>query len=219
MDDPAQDTESGELVRRAAAGDGAAWAELTRRYTRLLWFIVRSYRLNAADAEDAVQSTWVRLLENLDRIRDPERLGPWLVTTARRECLRALRRSGRESPTGDDRSLDVTDSQPPLDTALLRDERDAALWSAFSNLGERCQALLRLLFSDPPVSYANISEILGMPIGAIGPTRQRCLDDLRRRISAAGPDTVALLSSRADPNRHIREAAPKGTATRPKVDP
>ena len=219
MDPLAQDTEIGELVRRAAAGDGAAWEALTRRYTGLLRSIVRGYGLGAADADDAVQSTWIRLLENLDRIRDPERLAAWLVTTTRRECLRTLRRSGRESPTGDDRALDLPDPQPDLDTAMLRDERDAALWSAFSHLAARCRTLLRLLFDDPPVPYADISQILGMPVGAIGPTRQRCLDQLRRRISAAGSDTVALLSDRADPRPPVREAAAKGTATRPKVDP
>jgi RNA polymerase sigma factor (sigma-70 family) len=219
MDHPAQDTGIGDLVRSAAAGDSQAWAELTRRYTRLLHSIARSYGLGAADVDDAVQSTWVRLLENLDRLVEPDRVGAWLVTTARRECLRTLRKAGRERPTRDDRALDGADSGPAPDTALLREERDVVLWSAFSSLGERCQSLLRLLFADPPLSYAHISEILEMPVGAIGPTRQRCLTHLRNRITAAGPDTVALLRESEDRNVNVSEAAAKGMATRPKVDP
>jgi RNA polymerase sigma factor (sigma-70 family) len=219
MDHPAQDTGSGELVRRAAVGEGAAWAELTHRYTRLLWSIARGHGLGAADADDAVQATWVRLLENLDGLREPDRVGAWLATTARRECLRILRRSGRERPTGDERFPDVADSAPALDTALLREERDVVLWSAFSGLSERCQGLLRLLFSEPPIAYSEVSQILDMPVGAIGPTRQRCLIRLRERITAEGPDAVALLRDRADPAVAGSAAASSRMATEPEVDP
>ncbi len=116
------------LVSRASAGDYEAWAALTDRYTGLLWSVARGMRLSHADAADAVQTTWLRLVEHLDRLRDPEHVGAWLVTTLRRECLTALRRSARTV------SSDSLDELPGtvggLDDALIRDERDAALWRA-----------------------------------------------------------------------------------------
>src|SRR5439155_25716721 len=93
---------SGVLLKQASDGDQRAWDELVNRYTRLLWSVGRAHRLDTADAADAVQTTWLRLLEHLDRIEDPERLVGWLVTTMRRECLRILRRTGPERPQAPD---------------------------------------------------------------------------------------------------------------------
>src|SRR5260370_34307535 len=86
-----------QLVAAATGGDQEAWAALVERYTSLLWSVARSYRLPEADASDVVQTTWLRLVEHLDRIADPERLPGWLATTARRECMRLVRRAGREA--------------------------------------------------------------------------------------------------------------------------
>jgi RNA polymerase sigma factor (sigma-70 family) len=83
-----------ELVAAAAAGDQQAWDALVDRYASLLWSVARSYRLSAPDAADVVQTTWLRLVEHLGQIADPDRLPGWLATSARRECLRVLRRAG-----------------------------------------------------------------------------------------------------------------------------
>jgi RNA polymerase sigma factor (sigma-70 family) len=167
-----------ELVGRAASGHQDAWDALVGRYENLLWSVGRAHRLDTADAADVVQTTWLRLLENLDRIEDPERLAGWLVTTARRECLRLLRRAGREVP--DDLAVDLVDDvTPPPDAALLEQERDVELWRCFGLLPERCQRLLRVLMASEPPAYSEVSAALGMPIGAIGPTRMRCLNKLR----------------------------------------
>jgi RNA polymerase sigma factor (sigma-70 family) len=176
------------LVARAAAGDASAWDALVDRYTALLWSVARAHRLGEADAADVVQTTWLRLVENLHRIEDPERLPGWLVTTARHECLRALRRSGREfTGSADDLALDMVDDQvPALDAALLEEERDVVLWRCFGGLPERCQRLLRVLMAAEPPAYADVSRALGMPVGSIGPTRMRCLDRLRALVHAAG---------------------------------
>lgn len=169
------------LAIAAADGDQAAWDELVARFNNLLWAIARSYRLNHSDASDAVQMTWLRLVENLDRIRDRRRLVSWLATTARRECLQALRRTSREHPNPVPEWLDQEPSAAPaLDAALLLDERDAALWQAVGQLSESCQRLLRVLMASPPPTYATVAVALDMPIGSIGPSRQRCLDHLRR---------------------------------------
>jgi RNA polymerase sigma factor (sigma-70 family) len=172
------------LVAAAAAGDPAAWETLVERYSGLMWAVARSFRLDSADAGDAVQTAWLRLLEHLDRIEDPERLPAWLATTTRRECLRLLRRGQREAPADDDTLGEVPDTAAPLDAGLLLAERDAALWRAFEQISDRCQGLLRVLMASPPPSYSAVSAALDMPIGSIGPTRQRCLDQLRRVVAA-----------------------------------
>lgn len=179
--------DTGRLLAAAAAGDQASWDELVTRYNGMLWGIARSYRLGAADCGDAVQTTWLRLVENLDRIEDPARLPGWLATTARRECLRILRRSGRERPAASiDGFDDMPDGGDPLDAGLLADERDAALWRGLSAISARCQQLLRVLMASPPPAYAAVSAALDMPIGSIGPNRQRCLDQLRRILTSDG---------------------------------
>ena len=172
-----------ELLGAAAGGDEGAWGELVDRFTGLVWATARAHRLSAADAADVVQTTWLRLVEHLDRIRDPAGLGGWLATTARHECLRVLRLQGRMVPTGEPDFAQPT-ADDELDARLLERERDSLLWRAFAGLSERCQALLRLVASPLEPSYAEIGAALGMPIGAIGPTRARCLDRLRLGLAA-----------------------------------
>ncbi|MGH3568616.1 MAG: RNA polymerase sigma factor [Pseudonocardia sp.] len=175
------------LLAAAARNDQEAWDTLVTRFNRLLWSIARGFRLDDSAAADAVQTTWLRLVDNLDRIAEPERLGGWLGTTMRRECLRILRSARREAPSTVPEWLDDTPSGGrPLDADLLDNERDAALWRAFGMLNERCQRLLRVLMASPPPSYADVSAALDVPIGSIGPTRQRCLRQLQRVALADG---------------------------------
>jgi len=180
------ETPIAQLVRAAAGGDQAAWNEIVSRYEGLVWATARAHRLSHADAADVAQTTWLRLVEHLDRIREPENLGGWLATTARRECLRYIRLHGRESPSDDVDLFEAPgDDLPGL--ALLTEERDQTLWRAFARLGDRCQALLRLLVSSDEPSYEQIGAALDMPVGAIGPTRMRCLEKLR---SFVGQDSA-----------------------------
>lgn len=184
---PALRAAVGDLLARARDGDPAAWNAIVDRYANLLWSVARSHRLGGADAADVVQTTWLRLVESLGKIRDPEGLPGWLVTTARRECLRVLRRSHREVAGHGDDALDLPDERTPeLDAALLADERDAVLWQCFSRLPERSQQLLRVLMAADPSAYASVSEALGMPVGSIGPTRMRSLDRLRQLMLESG---------------------------------
>jgi len=177
------------LVRAAAGGDQGAWNELVTRYVGLVWGIARSYRLDSADAADVVQTTWMRLVEQLPRIREPEHLGGWLATTARREALRVLRATGREAPTDND-VLDVIepagDDATLPESRMLQSEREEALWAALEAAPEHCRQLLRVMSSDPAPSYAEVAAALDMPVGSIGPTRMRCLRCLRRLLEAKG---------------------------------
>jgi len=181
-------TDLATLLRAASEGDQEAWNAITDRFTSLLWSVARSYRLGSDDAEDVVQNTWLRLLENLTRIDNPEALPGWLATTARREALGILRRRGRTVLTRDeDLGVDLADpASTELDSALLEDERDVELWASFAKLPERCQQLLRVLMAvDRPV-YAEVSAAFDMPIGSIGPTRMRCLERLRKLVAESG---------------------------------
>jgi RNA polymerase sigma factor (sigma-70 family) len=177
-----------ELLARASAGDSVAWNAIVERFTSLLWAVARGHRLGHEDAADVVQNTWLKLLDHLDRIQQPEALAGWLSTTARYECLSTLRKKGREHLVrDDDLATNVADEQAlALDTALLDDERDGQLWSCFVQLPERCQVLLRALMASDRPNYAMVSEALGMSVGSIGPTRMRCLDKLRQLVGGSG---------------------------------
>lgn len=177
--------EASQLTGRAASGDEAAWNELIERYSRLLWAIAAQHRLGPADAADVYQTTWLRLVEHIDRIADPERVGAWLATTARRECLRVIQVAGRQVPVGDDFPELVAPATDPA-AGLLRAERDAELRQAMSCLRERDELLLLALVADAAPGYAEIAETLGMPIGSIGPTRARSLDRVRREYARQG---------------------------------
>lgn len=168
-----------DLVSRAADGDQVAWDQLVADLTGLLWAVARGNGLDGADAADVVQTTWLRLAENLHRLRDPERVSAWLVTTARRESLRTLRGAQRDVPVG----VEVLGADcavgDDLAEPLLQAEQGARLWGAFSTLPTLCRSLLRVLLADPAPSYAEVSAALDMPVGSIGPRRQRCLERLR----------------------------------------
>ena len=164
----------------ARGGDRDAWDALVGRHLGLVWTVARSFRLSDADAADVVATTWLRLVEHLDRLREPERVGAWLATTARHESLGLLRRRTRATPTDDVLLLDGEDvGQAPAGERLETDEEHAALWRALDGLNDACRQLLRVLAADPPPSYAEVSAALDMPVGSIGPTRGRCLDRLR----------------------------------------
>ena len=179
------DVDIGLLVQAAAAGDEAAWRSLVDRYIRLVWSVVREFRLGNDTSEDIVQTTWLRLAENLDGLRDPQSVGAWLAVTARREAIRVSKRSARE-PVLDFTDHDLPGNDPELDLRLIADEECAAVVEAFEQLGHECRELVRLRALDPPVSYKEISEILDMPIGSIGPKRKRCLDQLLALVRAPG---------------------------------
>jgi RNA polymerase sigma factor (sigma-70 family) len=168
----------GPLLEKATAGDAAAWEALVDEFGGMVWGVARSFGLDAAAASDVAQTTWLRLVEHASAIRDPAALPGWLATTARREALRLIRRSQREvvddvSPTT------AVDPTADVDDRMDEDRRRQAVVGAFGQLNDACQQLLRLLSVDPPLPYAVIADMVGRPIGSIGPTRARCLERLR----------------------------------------
>jgi RNA polymerase sigma factor (sigma-70 family) len=169
------------LVARAANGDQAAWDEIVERYSPLVWAICLRHQLDRQRIDDIGQSVWLLLVENISRLREPAALPGWLATTTRRECLRALRASGRHGmevpkPVEEQPSRGSAD----IEQEIIEAELHAAVRAAFAELPAGCRELLSMLMSDPPVGYAGISAKLGIPMGSIGPNRARCLAKLRR---------------------------------------
>jgi len=173
------------LVRRAAEGDKWAWERLVDQFGRLIWSITRDFRLPESDASDVFQATWLRLLEHIDRLEYPARVGSWIATTARHECLRCVAGRKRILLVQDHSALsDALVHAPEADEGLLAAERAVAVRDAMSLLPSRWQRMLELLMADPPASYAEISDQLGLPVGSIGPTRGRCMERLRVLLDA-----------------------------------
>jgi RNA polymerase sigma factor (sigma-70 family) len=184
------DTEhAAALVRRAREGDDEAWAELHAEFSGLLWGIARRFRLDESQRADAVQTTWMRLVEHLDDIRDPGCLPGWLATTVRRSCTAQVHSSRREAP------VDVLDDRPADDWrgsadpvhadpvhVVVRSEEHAMVRRVVADLPERHQRLVAMLYALPGAHYQDISEALGMPVGSIGPTRARILRRLRESL-------------------------------------
>jgi len=175
----ADDDDLVRVVAQARAGESAAWETLVERFGGLVAAMARKCRLSDADVAEVSQTTWLRLVENLDRIQQPERIGAWLATTSRRESLRIATRQVDLSGT-DVVHLLADDDAEPVDAAILRDEQIRAIRLAGERLPARCQRLLGLLMGDDDLPYKEIAEQLNMPIGSIGPTRGRCLDHLRQ---------------------------------------
>jgi RNA polymerase sigma factor (sigma-70 family) len=165
----------------AAGGDQSAWEALVDRFGQMVWSVARGFRLDDATAKDITQTVWLKLIENLDSIKDPERLPGWLATTCRREAMRVSRAYERDVAT--EFEYDVEDPSPALEDVLIDDEEHRFVVQAFKSLDEVCQQLLRLMTIEPALSYEEISEATGRPIGSLGPTRARCLDKLRGALS------------------------------------
>ncbi|MHB9857585.1 RNA polymerase sigma factor [Streptomyces sp. YIM S03343] len=186
-------SEAGALVRLAVDGDAAAWKALVEGLSPLVWSVVRAHRLSDADGHEVYQTVWFRFAQHLGRIREPDKSGSWLASTARHECLKVIKSQTRLMPTDDPLLLDrVSEDRTPEQSVLDSEEADAQaerirrLWQEFEKLGDRCRQLLRVLMASPPPSYQEVSAALGIAVGSIGPLRQRCLRRLRARLDARG---------------------------------
>lgn len=166
-----------ELVELAAQGDDRGWAELVTRYRGLVTAVVRNYRMQDADARDAEQRTWLRLVENLRSLRDPDRLGGWLSTTASRECLRILREGQGVVAVEMDA---VPDPERGVEDRIVDADTAARLWGIVATLPPRGRTIMTALFAEDPRPYAEVARETGIPIGSLGPSRARLVDRVRR---------------------------------------
>jgi RNA polymerase sigma factor (sigma-70 family) len=168
------------LLAACRKGDETAWAELVRRYRRLIYSIPFSCGLDADGADDVFSRVVERLVENLGKIRDASGLASWIAVTTRRECWAMAREVRRSRSFEDGEAERVADETPEAAAAIHRVECEHALSLAFEKLGEPCRGLLTALYvEDPRPSYDDLAKRLGRPVGSLGPTRQRCLQKLQ----------------------------------------
>ena len=170
------------LVEAARGGDQEAWNAIVARSAPWVWAICRRFALSRSDADDVAQGVWLALVEHLAALREPAALPGWIATIARRECLRVLR-STRHTLDADPpvvRDLAAELDFENVDRDLERAWENAILREAMSELRPLCRDLLTRLFRDEKPSYRAVANDLDMKVGSVGPTRQRCLEDLRR---------------------------------------
>lgn len=176
-----------DLVHAAVDGDEDAWRRLVQRYLPLVKSVIRSHGLSEPDGKDVSQILWLRLVEHLKDLREPQALPGWIRTTTRNECIQLLRNARRAVPVGASVEPELVPVDVrELDADLLRAERHQALLEAFAELPEHQRNVLVLLAADPPLSYVEISRRLSIPIGSVGPTRARALSRLRECAAVAG---------------------------------
>jgi RNA polymerase sigma factor (sigma-70 family) len=186
------------LVHRAAAGEERAWTLLVQRFDATIRSVARGYRLNDADRDEVAQRTWLALVRHIAQVRDQAALAGWLVTTARRECLKVLGASERTLPI-DDTVVEASATDEPLEERLLAQERHDALHRALADVPEHQRRLMRLLLNE--ADYDEVSATLGIPKGSIGPTRGRCIARLRQHSALA--DVVNAARSRPLPGHDL----------------
>jgi RNA polymerase sigma factor (sigma-70 family) len=193
-----------ELVSRIRARDESVWRDMSDQYESLLRWIARQCRLSAEDTDDVVQVTWLHCLQHINQLTDPCRLGGWLATICRRECIRLVTKSRREIPLSEPDLArliddDCVDRDPSVEVVVH--DQNNRLYSAISALPERQKRLLVELLRQGDLSYLDLSRRLGLPVGSIGPTRQRAVTRLR-----LDPRLADLSSEISDHDLHARSA-------------
>lgn len=184
--EPARWERAADLFVRWREGESRAMDDLVRLMTPVLWHVVRAYGLDRALAEDVVQTTWLTLVRRHESILEPRAVSGWLTMCARREAWRvgkAHRRADATEAESLEPHLPVHESAEQ--TAAQEDE-SSRLWKTVAQLDDRCQRLLRVVAFDDRPDYARIAKDLAMPVGSIGPTRQRCLGKLRALLEGDG---------------------------------
>jgi len=174
------------LLSAARAGSEDALGQIVNELSPLLWQVARSAGLSQGDAEDVLQTVWMRLITHLDGIHDAGALTGWLVTTTKRESWRVRAAGRKQLPADQDVFADLPDKGPGSEEQVMLEDQRRELWAAIGMLSRRCQELLRIMAFAPRADYATVAAALGMRVGSIGPTRGRCLAKLRA-VLAAGP--------------------------------
>jgi RNA polymerase sigma factor (sigma-70 family) len=166
-------------------GDRGALDQLVHDLSPLLWQVVRGQGADRQTAEDVVQVAWLTLLRKAESVRDPQAVVAWMMTTARREAWRAVRKTALPHHVDDPEPVMAVlpaplDDRPDVQVELSEQQR--LLWDHLHRLSDRCRQLLRVVAVVDRPDYGQISDVLGIPKGSIGPTRGRCLAKLRQAL-------------------------------------
>lgn len=186
-DKPGRAARMADLLSAARTGSDDALGQIVNELSPLLWQVARSAGLSQGDAEDVLQTVWMRLITHLDGIHDAGALTGWLVTTTKREAWRVRAAGRKQLPADQDVFADLPDKGPGSEEQVILEDQRRELWATIGMLSRRCQELLRILAFAPRSDYATVAAALGMRVGSIGPTRGRCLAKLRALL-ADGPE-------------------------------
>lgn len=176
---PDRSARMADLLGAARQGSEDALGQMVTELSPLLWQVARAAGLSSGDAEDVLQTTWMRLVAHLGDIHDSAALTSWLVTTTKREAWRVSAEGRRQLPADQESFAELPDQGPGSEEQVITEDQRRVLWAAIGQLSRRCQELLRIIAFAPRPDYSAVAAALGMPVGSIGPTRGRCLAKLR----------------------------------------
>ena len=175
------------LVKECIAGNEEAWSLLIDKYKALIYSIPIKYRLPPQEAADVFQSTCMELLTRLPDLREPRALPKWLMQVAHHQCYRVKRQQQRLVSRDAEPDLPVPETPAIAETLVQQSQEEQMLREAIGNLTPQCRRLVELLFFEtPPRPYTEVAADLGLAIGSIGFTRQKCIERLRRNLDELG---------------------------------
>lgn len=175
------------LVRACLNGDADAWSDLIEKYKALIYSIPVKYGLPPQDAADVFQTTCMELLMRLPELREPRALPKWLMQVAHHACYRWKRQQQRLVSSEGDTALPEPATPAIADALVQQTQEEQSLREAMASLTPQCRRLVELLFLEsPPRPYTDVAAELGLALGSIGFTRQKCLERLRRNLDQLG---------------------------------
>ncbi len=170
------------LGRFVSSQDDGAFAELVRRYSRLVWGQCRHLLASEADADDAFQATFLALAKSAGAIRATDRLGPWLHAVAHQVCLNARRAAARR--TKRERGAASVEGDSPVADSTW-DRAAAALHEEIHKLPES-QRVAFVLCCIEGIAPTTAAEQLGLKWGTFSTRLSRAKQRLVDRLSARG---------------------------------
>ncbi len=189
-------SQSAGLVIAARAGDEQAWRTLVERYDNIVRHGVRRIRgLSPDDYDDAAATTWLRFVDDIHRLRNPDAISSWLRTTAYREALRIAHTRHRSRLVEIELVPDAVGAEPDIDSGLMRHHLAKAIGGVMNELSPTGRRLLAAFLDDPDASYKEIEARHGIAVSSIGPIRRRVLDRLERALHEVGVSDGPVVSS------------------------
>ncbi len=174
-----------DLIRECLDGEDSAWSALIEKYKNLVYSAPVKYRMSPEDAADIFQSVWLEAYKEMGKLRSPGAFRGWLITVTTNKCFQWSRKTARQ--LSDSEAPEVVDHRPLVRELHLQMERDQTLREAITSLPDRCREMIRLLFfTEPPITYRDLAERLGLAEGSIGFIRGRCLKKLRAALEDRG---------------------------------
>src|SRR3989454_5080619 len=177
---PAAAWNDARLVKECLSGSEEAWSLLIEKYKALIYSIPVKYGLPPHEAADVFQSTCMELLTRLPQLREPRALPKWLMQVAHHQCYRWKRQQRRVVSRDAEPDLPVPETPAIAGSLVQQTQEEQMLREAMAVLTPQCRRLVGLLFFETPSrSYTEVAAELGLAVGSIGFTRQKCLERLR----------------------------------------